>query len=102
MREPTMADIAARLGVSRQLVSIALRGLPGASSTTRERVQTVAEELGYRPHLAARSLRQTKSRHAAGVAGCRLDEDVPSAGLAAAARVQRDMAVIQVLAGRPW
>ena len=39
---------------------------------------------------------------AAGVAGCRLDGDVPSAGLAAAARVQRDMAVIQVLAGRPW
>lgn len=63
MREPTMADIAARLGVSRQLVSIAMRGLPGASSETRERVQKVAEELGYRPHLAARSLRQTKSRH---------------------------------------
>lgn len=41
-------------------------------------------------------------RCAAGVAGCRLDGDVPSAGLAAAARVQRDMAVIQVLAGRPW
>jgi transcriptional regulator with XRE-family HTH domain len=58
-----MADIATRLGVSRQLVSIALRGLPGASSETRERVQKVAEELGYRPHLAARSLRQTKSRH---------------------------------------
>jgi len=49
VREPTMADIAARLGVSRQLVSIALRGLPGASSETRERVQKVAEELGYRP-----------------------------------------------------
>jgi DNA-binding LacI/PurR family transcriptional regulator len=63
VREPTMADIAARLGVSRQLVSIALRGLPGASSETRERVQKVAEELGYRPHPAARSLRQTKSRH---------------------------------------
>ena len=63
MREPTMADIAARLGVSRQLVSIALRGLPGASSETRERVQKVAEDLGYRPHLAARSLRQAKSRH---------------------------------------
>ena len=58
-----MADIAARLGVSRQLVSIALRGLPGASSETRERVQKVAEELGYRPHQAARSLRQSKSRH---------------------------------------
>ena len=41
-------------------------------------------------------------RGAVGVAGCRLDGDVPPAGLAAAARVQRDMAVIQVLAGRPW
>ena len=26
-------------------------------------MQKVAEELGYRPHLAARSLRQSKSRH---------------------------------------
>ena len=34
-----MADLAARLGVSRQLVPIALRGLPGASSETRERVR---------------------------------------------------------------
>jgi hypothetical protein len=41
-------------------------------------------------------------RCAAGVPGCRLAGDVPPAGLAAAARVQRDMAVIQVLAGRPW
>jgi hypothetical protein len=41
-------------------------------------------------------------RGAAGVAGCRLDGDVPPAGLAAAARDPRDMAVIQVLAGRPW
>jgi hypothetical protein len=41
-------------------------------------------------------------RCAAGVAGCRLAGDVPRAGLAAAARVRRDMAVVQVLAGRPW
>ena len=41
-------------------------------------------------------------RCAAGVAGGRLDGDVPWAGLAAAARGRRDMAVIQVLAGRPW
>src|SRR4029077_4864963 len=58
-----MADIAARLGVSRQLVSVALRGLPGASSETRERVQKVAEELSYRPHLAARSLRRIAYGH---------------------------------------
>jgi hypothetical protein len=41
-------------------------------------------------------------RRAAGVACCRLDGDVPPGGLAVAARVPRDMAVIQVLAGRPW
>jgi hypothetical protein len=41
-------------------------------------------------------------RCAAGVAGCRLAGHVPPAGLAAAARVRRDMAVIQVLARRPW
>jgi hypothetical protein len=38
----------------------------------------------------------------AGVAGCWLDGDGPPTGLAAAARAQRDMAAIQVLAGRPW
>jgi hypothetical protein len=41
-------------------------------------------------------------RCAAGVAGFRLAGDVPSAGGLAAARVGSDMAVIQVLAGRPW
>jgi hypothetical protein len=39
----------------------------------------------------------------AGVAGSLLAGDVPPSGLAPAARVRRrDMAVIQVLAGRPW
>ena len=37
----------------------------------------------------------------AGAAGCRLAGDVPPAGLAAA-RAGPDMAVIRVLAGRPW
>ena len=41
-------------------------------------------------------------RRAAGVAGCRLARDVPTAGLAAAARVGPDTAVTQVPAGRPW
>ena len=47
MREPTMADIAARLDVSRQLVSIALRGLAEASSETRERVRPGASIAGH-------------------------------------------------------
>jgi DNA-binding LacI/PurR family transcriptional regulator len=56
-----MADIATHLGVSRQLVSIVLRDMPGASQETRERVTTAARQLGYSPHIGARTLRQTKS-----------------------------------------
>lgn len=62
MREPTMADIAAHLGVSRQLVSIVLRDMPGASEETRQRVLAAAGELGYSLNLGARTLRQSRSR----------------------------------------
>ena len=62
MREPTMADIAAHLGVSRALVSIVLREMPGASDETRQRVMQAAKELGYSPHIGARTLRQYRSR----------------------------------------
>jgi len=60
-RPPTMADIAAHLGVSRQLVSLVLRDQPGASEETRQRVREAARELGYRPHTGARSLRRARS-----------------------------------------
>lgn len=60
-RAPTMGDIAAHLGVSRQLVSLVLRDLPGASDETRRRVRDAAHELGYRPHAGARALRRTRS-----------------------------------------
>lgn len=62
-RPPTMADIAARLAVSRQLVSLVLRDLPGASDETRRRVREAARELGFTPHAGAQSLRQTRSTH---------------------------------------
>jgi DNA-binding LacI/PurR family transcriptional regulator len=62
-RQPTMGDIAAHLGVSRQLVSIVLRDMPGASEATRERVKVAAAELGYSPHVGARTLRQSQSHH---------------------------------------
>jgi len=61
-RPPTMADIAAHVGVSRQLVSLVLRDAPGASDETRRRVREAAVELGFRPHLGARSLRRARSR----------------------------------------
>jgi DNA-binding LacI/PurR family transcriptional regulator len=57
-----MADIAAHLGVSRQLVSLALRNAPGASEQTRRRVREAARLLGYSPHIGARSLRRSRSR----------------------------------------
>lgn len=62
MRDPTMSDIAKHLGVSRQLVSIVMRDMPGASDETRERVRKAAAELGYQPHQGARMLRQYRSR----------------------------------------
>lgn len=63
MAQPTMADIAEHVGVSRPLVSIVLRGAPGASDRTRARVLEAARELGYTPHQGAQTLRRARSRH---------------------------------------
>ncbi|WP_416982533.1 LacI family DNA-binding transcriptional regulator [Streptomyces sp. T028] len=57
-----MADVAAKAGVSRALVSIVFRNQPGASEETRERVLKVADEIGYRPDSAARLLARGRSR----------------------------------------
>ena len=46
---PTLEDVAARAGVSRALVSIVIRGAPGASQATTARVLQAAAEIGYRP-----------------------------------------------------
>ena len=61
-RRLTLADVAARAGVSVPLVSIVMRDAPGASAATRERVRRIAEELGYRPDSRARLLRSARSR----------------------------------------
>ena len=45
----TLADIAATIGLSPAAVSLALRGKPGVSDTTRARVVEAARSLGYRP-----------------------------------------------------
>ncbi|QOV41181.1 LacI family DNA-binding transcriptional regulator [Streptomyces ferrugineus] len=57
-----MADVAEKAGVSRALVSIIFRDLPGAGRETRERVLRVADEIGYRPDNAARLLARGRSR----------------------------------------
>jgi DNA-binding LacI/PurR family transcriptional regulator len=66
MSRPTLDDIAERVGVSRGLVSLALRGLPGVKDTTRTAIEAVAAEVGYIPDAAARSL-ASRATHAIGV-----------------------------------
>lgn len=55
-RRTTIADIAARAGVSISAVSFALNDRPGVSPETRRRVQEIARELDWQPHTAARAL----------------------------------------------
>ena len=59
---PTLTDVAARAGVSKSLVSLVMRGEPGAGAQTRRRVLAAAEELGYQPDSRARLLRSGRSR----------------------------------------
>ncbi len=58
-RSVTMADVAARAGVSTTSVSVALNNTPGArlSPDAVSRIKRAAKELGYRPNTAARGLR---------------------------------------------
>ncbi|MGW6003689.1 LacI family DNA-binding transcriptional regulator [Oerskovia enterophila] len=56
-RRTTITDVARAAGVSIAVVSYALNGRPGVSDRTRRRVLQVAEELGWRPSVAARTLR---------------------------------------------
>ena len=61
-RKPTLVDVARAAGVSRALVSIIIRGAPGASEETRARVLKIADELGYQPDVRARLLARSSPR----------------------------------------
>jgi DNA-binding LacI/PurR family transcriptional regulator len=60
-RRPTILDVAARAGVSKSAVSLALRGSPGISDATRARILSCAEDLGYRGNRLARALVEGRS-----------------------------------------
>jgi len=52
----TQAQIAEKLGISRQLVTFALAGYPQVGKESRERILAAALEMGYRPNPHARAL----------------------------------------------
>lgn len=55
-RRPTIEQVARAAGVSKGAVSFALNGRRGVAPSTRERILTVAAELGWTPSHRARAL----------------------------------------------
>lgn len=55
-RRVTLSDVAKKAGVHVTTVSLALRNHPRLPETTRQRIQAMAEEMGYRPDPLLRAL----------------------------------------------
>ena len=53
----TLSDVAQAAGVGMATVSRAMGDHPDVSAATRDRIRKVAQDLGYRPSVAARALR---------------------------------------------
>lgn len=61
-KRPRLEDVAARVGVSTASVSLVLRGVPGPSERTRQRVLKAAAELGYQADRTASLLASRRTR----------------------------------------
>ncbi|MDQ0644391.1 LacI family DNA-binding transcriptional regulator [Microbacterium murale] len=61
MARVTLADVAARVGVSAKSVSNVVNGTGWVSNEVRDRILEAIDDLGYRPNLAARQLRNGRS-----------------------------------------
>lgn len=66
MPRVTIADIAKRAKVSTSAVSYALNDRPGVGAATRAQIISIAQEMGWRPNSAARSLQAARA-HAVGL-----------------------------------
>ncbi|NVO56344.1 LacI family DNA-binding transcriptional regulator [Rhodobacteraceae bacterium B1Z28] len=73
MARATIKSIAKRTGFSVGTVSNALRGAPSVKRETREEIQTVAAELGYRVNLDGLKLRTNKSYRIGVLVGVSVD-----------------------------
>jgi DNA-binding LacI/PurR family transcriptional regulator len=60
-RRATIDDVARAAGVSRQTVSNVVRSRGRLASATKDRVVAVIEQLGYKPHTGAASLRSGRT-----------------------------------------
>ena len=58
---PTIKDVAARAGVSKSLVSLAMRAPDRVSPARLTSIRAAADALGYRPNAAARNLADRRS-----------------------------------------
>lgn len=58
----TLADVAEHAGVSTMTVSRVVNDHAGVNAQMRERVKRAIEELGYRPNIVARGLKDQRSR----------------------------------------
>lgn len=65
-RAVTISQVAAAAGVSYQTVSRVINDHPSVSPVTRQRIQKIIGELGYRPNVSARSLVTNRS-HRVGI-----------------------------------
>ncbi|OPX43853.1 putative HTH-type transcriptional repressor ExuR [Ruminiclostridium hungatei] len=59
-KKVTMDSIALKLGISKNTVSLALRGMPGISEATRKNIEAAAESMGY---VYKNSTRQQQTRN---------------------------------------
>ncbi|MFJ2443736.1 MULTISPECIES: LacI family DNA-binding transcriptional regulator [unclassified Streptomyces] len=61
-KRPRLEEVAARVGVSTASVSLVLRGVPGPSERTRQRVLKAAADLGYQADRTASLLASRRTR----------------------------------------
>jgi len=99
---PTLSAVAKRAGTSPATVSAVLSDRPGswASPVTREKVIAAAAELGYRPNLAARSLRGART-NTIGLLTAALDIEVTTRKMQAFEQAAREAGYITLFCFNP-
>lgn len=88
-RNPVMRDVARLAGVSHQTVSRVLNDSPLVSDELRRRVREAIDQLGYRPHSAARALASRQTMNLGVIALGGVEQLSPTVALYGIAEVAR-------------